>query len=74
MVVTTPERTAFDLGRLVRGDRAVAYLDALAGATGFEAVAVAELARRHAGPPGLPRQLSALELHDAGAQSPKEPG
>ena len=43
--VTTPERTAFDLGRLIRGDQAVARLDALGNATRFDASAVIDLAR-----------------------------
>ena len=72
MVVTTPERTAFDLGRLTRRDEAVARLDALGNAAGFDRTAVVELARRHGGSPGLPRLLSALDLYDAGAQSPRE--
>ena len=70
--VTTPERTAFDLGRLIRGDQAVARLDALGNATGFDASAVVELAGRHGGSPGIPRLRSNLESYDAGAQSPKE--
>jgi very-short-patch-repair endonuclease len=72
MHVTTPERTAFDLGRLTRRDEAVARLDALANAAGFDRTAVVELAHRHRGSPGLPRLLSALDLYDAGAQSPRE--
>ncbi len=34
--VTTPERTAFDIGRRGRLDDAVARLDALGNATGIE--------------------------------------
>nr|WP_090344675.1 hypothetical protein [Mycolicibacterium malmesburyense] len=70
--VTTPERTAFDLARLIRGDRAVAELDALGNATRFDADVVAELVRRHRGSPGVPRVLSALDLYDPGAESPRE--
>jgi hypothetical protein len=72
LLVTTPERTAFDMGRLIRGDEAVERLDALGNATRFKASSVAKLARRHGGSPGLPRLLTALNLYDAGAQSPKE--
>ena len=37
MNVTTPERTAFDLGRLMRGgDDEIARLDALGNATRFD--------------------------------------
>jgi hypothetical protein len=70
--VTTPERTALDLARLTRGDTAVARLDALGNATRFGRDVVAELARRHAGSPGVPRVLPVLDLYDPGAQSPRE--
>jgi very-short-patch-repair endonuclease len=72
MTVTTPERSAFDLGRLIRGDAAVARLDALGNATRFDTAAVHELARLHRGSPGIPHLLEVLDLHDRGAQSPKE--
>ncbi|MDD7811175.1 hypothetical protein PP713_01150 [Mycobacterium sp. CSUR Q5927] len=45
--VTTPERTAFDLGRRGTLGQAVARLDALANATHFKIEDVAELAARH---------------------------
>ena len=70
--VTTPERTAFDIGRLIVGDPAVARLDALGGATRFDRDAVEQLARRHRGSPGIPRLLSALDSYDSGAESPRE--
>jgi hypothetical protein len=64
--VTTPKRTAFDLGRRGRLGTAVARLDALTAATGFKVPDVVDLARDH-------RQLeNALNLMDAGAQSPRE--
>lgn len=72
MSVTTPERTTFDLGRLIRGDEGIARLDALGNATRFDREAVAEIARRHCGSPGVPQLLSALDLHDPGAESPRE--
>lgn len=72
MTVTTPERTAFDLGRLICGDAAVVRLDALGNSTRFDPAAVVDLARRHRGSPGIPRLLSALDLYDGGAASPKE--
>jgi len=72
MTVTTPERTAFDLGRLIRDDAAVARLDALGNATRFDTAAVVALAGRHRGSPGIPHLLTALDLYDSGAQSPKE--
>ncbi|OBK78857.1 hypothetical protein [Mycobacterium sp. 1164985.4] len=70
--VTTPERTAFDLARLTRGDRAVARLDALGNATGLDPGAVTELAIRHRGSPGVPRISPMLKLYDPGAESPRE--
>jgi hypothetical protein len=70
--VTTPERTAFDIGRLVGGDEAVARLDALGNTARLDRRAVDVLARRHNGSPGLSRLRAALDLHDAGAESPRE--
>jgi hypothetical protein len=72
LAVTSPERTAFDIGRRGRLDDAVARLDALAQATDFKVSAVEELVSRHRHTRGL-RQLEAvLDLVDAGAESPKE--
>lgn len=70
--MTTSERTAFDLGRLIEGDAAVAHLDALGNATRFQRDDVLDVAGRHRGSPGVPRLQAALELSDAGAQSPRE--
>ncbi len=70
--VTTPERTAFDIGRRERLGRAVAILDALAAATDFKVRDVEELAGRHRRACGLRQLEVALDLVDAGAQSPKE--
>lgn len=70
--VTTPERTAFDIGRGGALHSAVARLDALAAATGFKVDDVLHIARRHPRSPGLRRLETALELVDAGAQSPRE--
>ena len=70
--LTTPERTAFDLGRRGRLGAAVARLDALSAATGFKAPDVAHLARDHRRARGLRQLEVALDLMDAGAQSPKE--
>jgi hypothetical protein len=72
VAVTTPERTAFDIGRHGSIMSAVARLDALANATGFKIEDVAQLATRHRGARGLRHLESVLELVDAGAQSPKE--
>lgn len=70
--VTTPERTAFDIGRRGKLGRAVASLDSLAAATRIAADDVIQLALEHPGARGLPQLRAALELVDAGAESPKE--
>jgi hypothetical protein len=70
--VTTPERTAFDIGRRGTVGRAVAGLDALAAATDFKVRDVLELAGNHRHTRGLRQLGAALDLVDAGAQSPKE--
>jgi hypothetical protein len=72
VVATTPERTAFDLGRRGPLRQAVARLDALANATHFKIDDVVRLASRHRHTRGLRQLEAALYLVDAGAQSPKE--
>lgn len=72
VVATTPERTAFDLGRRGPLRQAVARLDALANATHFKIDDVTRLAARHRHTRGLRQLEAALYLVDAGAQSPKE--
>lgn len=71
-LVTTPERTAFDIGRRGAVRSAVARLDALARATGFKVDDVLRVAQCHPRSPGLRGLEAALELVDAGAQSPRE--
>ncbi|GBE65453.1 hypothetical protein MFM001_19150 [Mycobacterium sp. MFM001] len=70
--VTTPERTAFDIGRREERRLAVARLDALARASGFKVDDAASLALRHPGVRGLRRLEDVLDLVDAGAESPRE--
>ncbi len=70
--VTTPERTAFDIGRRGAVRSAVVRLDALARATGFKVDDVLRIVRCHPGSPGLRRLETALQLVDPGAQSPRE--
>ncbi|MDT5363587.1 MAG: hypothetical protein QOC69_5349 [Mycobacterium sp.] len=70
--VTTPERTAFDIGRRGRLDESVARLDALGNAVGFKANDVLRLAQRHSRARGLRQLETALDLYDPGAQSPQE--
>lgn len=72
MAVTTPARTAFDLGRRGNLNSAVARVDALINATGLSAAAVAELAAAHPRARGRRRLDAMLALTDGGAQSPKE--
>jgi hypothetical protein len=72
LLVTTPARTAFDIGRRGRLGAAVARLDALAAATGFRVPDVSEVARDHRHTRGLRQLDAALDLVDEGAQSPKE--
>lgn len=70
--ITTPVRTAFDIG--CRGSlvAAVARLDALGAATRFSVFDVDNLATRHRGARGVKQLRRALALFDPGAQSPKE--
>jgi hypothetical protein len=72
MSVATPARTAFDLGRFLSRDIAVAHLDSLAHTTVVKASDVEPLAERYAGARGVKGCRTAIALMDAGAQSPKE--
>ncbi len=70
--VTTPARTAFDLGRRDSVNCAVARLDALARATNFGVDEVLRVASRHPGTRGLRQLESVVRLVDRGAESPQE--
>lgn len=70
--ITTPERTAFDIGRTMAENRAVPVLDALANATNFQVADVVALADGKAGTRGVRRLRAALRLVDGGAESPQE--
>jgi hypothetical protein len=72
MAVATIQRTAFDLGRHLPRDRAVAHLDALARATGLKEEHVTPLIDQYAGARGVRSLKAALDLMDPGAESPKE--
>lgn len=72
MLVTGPARTALDLGRHLPRDDAVRHLDALAGASSVQAADALTLAARHRRARGLRRAGIALDLMDAGGQSPME--
>jgi hypothetical protein len=70
--VTTRARTAFDLGRHLGRDDAVARLDALMRAAPFSQEDVLLLAKRYGGARGVKRLRAALPLVDGGAASPRE--
>jgi uncharacterized protein DUF559 len=70
--VTTPARTAFDLGRRGRRTDAVVHLDALAHATRLQSSDVQPLIERHRGVRGLVQLREVLDLMDGGAESPQE--
>ncbi len=72
VAVTTPARTALDIAcRYPLGD-AVAAIDALARATKLKMADVELLAERYRGRRGIRAALQALDLVDAGAESPQE--
>lgn len=70
--VTSPARTALDLGCWYPIVTAVAAIDALARVTDIKAADVELLAQRYKGRRGIARARQAAGLFDAGAQSPKE--
>jgi very-short-patch-repair endonuclease len=70
--VTTPARTALDLGCWYPVMTAVAAIDLLARATDIKAADIEWLAHRYPGRRGIVRARQAAGLFDAGAQSPKE--
>jgi hypothetical protein len=70
--VTTVARTAYDLGRHLPREQALARLDALMHATPFSVEDVLLLAKRYPGARGLRRLRAALPLVEGGAESPKE--
>jgi very-short-patch-repair endonuclease len=72
MPVTTPARTAFDIGRRDRLETAIIRVDALANAVGLKPVDVERLADGRRGARGIVRLRRVLELMDGGAESPQE--
>ncbi|MGB8406835.1 MAG: DUF559 domain-containing protein [Mycobacterium sp.] len=72
VAVTTPARTAFDIGRSRPASQAIPMMDALLNANRIQPVDVSAVAARHPGTPGVARLRSALELVDGGAESPQE--
>jgi hypothetical protein len=72
MPVTTPARTAFDIGRTTPRADAVPILDSLMNATGLRSGEVVALADSRSGTRGIRRLRAALDLADGGAESPQE--
>lgn len=72
IAVSTPARTALDLGRYLPRLPAVIHLDALARATDVKPSDAMVLTDRYRGSRGVKRCRDAIALMDAGAQSPKE--
>jgi len=70
--VTTPARTAFDLGRYLRRGQALARLDALMRAAPFSIEDVMLLTKRYKGARGVAKLKAILPLVDGGAASPQE--
>jgi very-short-patch-repair endonuclease len=70
--ITTPVRTAFDIGRRTRFETAIIQLDALANATNLKPADVGCLAAHHRGARGIVQLRRAIELMDSGAESPQE--
>lgn len=70
--LTTPQRTAFDVGRLYMFDKSVPVLDALVRATDIKVADVVALADDRPGVKGRRRLRAVLELVDGGAESPQE--
>jgi hypothetical protein len=72
MRVTTPARTAFDIGRTRPAAVAIPTIDALLNATGCSPSDVSALAATRAGVRGVDRLRRILDLVDGGAESPQE--
>lgn len=70
--VTSPPRTAYDLGRRPGLQTAVMRIDALARATALTADDVQPLIDAHRGARGMKQLRRVLPLVDAGAESPQE--
>ncbi len=70
--ITTPERTAFDIGRSLSANRSIPVLDAVANATNLKVADVVALADTKPGIRGVRRLRSVLKLVDGGAESPQE--
>jgi very-short-patch-repair endonuclease len=72
LTVATPARVGCDLARHLPRTKAVAHLDALARASAISSTDLYRLVHRYPGARGNRRARAAIELMDAGAESPKE--
>jgi very-short-patch-repair endonuclease len=72
MQLTTPARTAFDIGRTRATLPAVIHLDALARATRVKPSDVLAIAESHPGGRGVRRLREAVARMDGGSESPQE--
>jgi hypothetical protein len=72
LTVATPARAGFDLARHLPKIMAVAHLDALASGTRITKQDLMYLVQRYPGARGNKRARMAIDLMDAGAESPKE--
>ncbi|ETT23396.1 MULTISPECIES: DUF559 domain-containing protein [Rhodococcus] len=72
LIVTTPARTAFDLGRALVFDHAVETLDALCNATGLPVTDVFDVAASRGAARGVAQLRRVLAVVDGGAESPPE--
>lgn len=70
--VTTPLRTACDLGRLLHRDQAFAAMDSLAGLRCFSVDELVDATRRFAGYRGVIQLRALAPFVDPGSQSPGE--
>ena len=72
MLCTSPNRTAFDVGRTLSVDEALPILDALMNATRTKVADVLALADARPRHRGVRQLREAMALVDAGAESPQE--
>lgn len=72
IAVTTPARTAFDIGRRLPFRDGVLRIDALMNATDVKVDDIAAVAQRHPGVRGLKVLRQTLDFVDSGAESPYE--
>ena len=72
MLLTSPARTAYDLGRRLRGEDAVIAVDAICNTCAIPVHEVRDVTRRHPGARGIVAARRALAEADAGAESPWE--